>query len=516
MQKELSSPLILALFACFFLAILVFTTTLMAGLYIVGELGGSPEIAAYNVTFYGFGNAIGIPLGKYLPNRIGVSRTLWGALFLFAVTCPLCAIAPNYPIFVFVHFLQGIFLGPLFILINFLFRVLLPFEKQPKVTSINMILFSVVPAIGACWGGWFAYDFHWSWIFYIHFLFSLSLAFFIKMELKDEKIPLSSNPKTPFDGIGYMFYVLSILGVGSALTLGQELDWFRSNLFILLLIIGFGSVIFFIGWSLLHPFPIIQLNLLNYPLFSFGIINLMILFSIYFGTIILLALWLHLDANYTPRWIAVILGIMAIVCLIPSILMRKEEEYIDVRIPLVLSLFFLVFSTFYATHFDVEIDLYHLAISRILAGLGLVLFLPSVFRICFHIVPEENVYEVINFFQIVRVMSSSLGVALYTTLYQRRAVFYHDRLGGQLTHFSQLTAQFFDRASLFDLKGLPAFAQLERSLQRQSDSLALADCFYFMGWLLVGMSILMIFTFFFRKTEKGIEKRVLKFFITLK
>lgn len=510
MEQTTPTSTLFALYVAFFIAIVSFTLPLMAGVYIVGQLGGSNEISAYNITFFGLGNAIGIPLGKILPERMGASKTICCSLLLFVLVSLCCAHAWNYPIYIFMRFLQGLILGPLFITITPLFKALVKEEKQDMMTSINITLFTFVPTLGACWGGWLAYEYHWKYILHINLPLIIFLSWFIYHRLKDIKIPVEKNV---FDWVGYIFFVITVIALGSALSMGQELDWFRSNLIIALVLIGTVTLIFFLGWNRYHPDPIIQLSLLKRPLFCFGIINIFILFSTYYGILILLSLWLHLYANYTPLWISLILGIMLIGGFLPALLIHKKMSHVDARIPLLIALVLLAISSFYTATFSVEVDIKHLAISRVLAGLSFIFFLPEVFKICFHVIPEEKSIEVINVLQISRVLASSIGISFYTILWQRRQVFYHDRLGEELTSFSQLTDGFFGKASEVNLNGMPALAKLEYYLQRQATSLALDDCFYLMGWLVVGLIFLMLFTLFIRQKADGIESRVIKFFL---
>ncbi len=101
------------------------------------------------------------------------------------------------------------------------------------------------------------------------------------------------------------------------------------------------------------------------------------------------------------------------------------------------------------------------------------------------IYPQEQAAERINVFHIVRLLGSALGASLYIILWQRRQVFYHLRLGSLLTPLAPPTQQFFERAEQFHLSGEKALAKLNSLLDRQATALALDDCFYLMGWMMV-------------------------------
>src|SRR5690349_10301262 len=108
-EQKHASPIFIsiALFAVLFLAIFNYTLSIMASLYIVGDLGGSNDIATYSVTFFGLGNALGIPLGGAFLKRIGPVKLLVCCLLFFAFFSWTCASSANYPIFIASRFFLG-------------------------------------------------------------------------------------------------------------------------------------------------------------------------------------------------------------------------------------------------------------------------------------------------------------------------------------------------------------------------------------------------------------------------
>lgn len=476
------------------LTAVVFNLTLpiMAGLYIVSDLGGSSYLTSYAVSFFCIGNIIGIPLGK--PDHSGLS-----ALQLFVVCLTFmcffswqCAIATDYFNFVLFRFLEGVASGPLFILITYtLIPLLAPKKNKAFVLSVLLVSFSLAPVLAASYGGWIAYYHNWRLLFYSNIPLCLFLIICVgyRYRKSDNKRP----EKLHLDVVGYLFYSIAIVFFGTVLTTGQELDWFRSSLITFLTIAGSISFVFFIlrSWSATHP--IIDIKLFKNFYFSLAIVNLFLLFSIYFGMVILLGLWLKLYVNYTPNWIALIIGTMAFGAWIPILI--NYMRY-DPRLPLTVALAFLAISSFYTTYFNAEINFNRIAFSRILTGVGLAVFLAPLFRLCTQTVHPKKIPEAICLFHTARLFGSGIGVSLFLILWHRRQVFYHERLGSSLTAFSQNTTQFFERAKFFNIQGKQALAQLNFYLQRQATALALDDCFFLMGWIVIALLILVVFTFF--------------------
>lgn len=485
------------MFVLFFVLILITmnnTLPLMTAPYIVGGLGGSNDIGFYTVTFYSIGNALGVPLGRLCVGRISPAN-----FFLLILSCSsclalLCAFSSHYPYFLVLRLLQGVAAGTLFPMITIVFSRLTTREDSDRISYIVVTIFTVAPSVGAAIGGWIAYDYHWQWLFLANVLLFFGSAFFLKFQL-----PRLTLEKTPFDTVGYIFYILSISSISLAITMGQQLDWFRSDLINFLFFLGILSLLFFIPWELSHPHPILDFRLLKNFVFSFALFNLTILFSAYFGMVILLAFWLNLWVNYTPLWIGLIIGTMAIAGFFPRLLFYKGYERSDSRIPLAFSIALLALSTFHTMYFNVDIDFSRIAFSRVIAGFGLAFFLTPLYRLCFHTFSSIHLLPVINFFQLTRVLAGGLGAAFYITLWQRRQAFFHDRLGSQLTPFSPNTHHYYTAASQLSPHGLPtstsATVELANLLDRQSTALALDDCFYLMTLLICSLFFLLLLTY---------------------
>jgi DHA2 family multidrug resistance protein len=480
-----------------FLAIFYNTVTNMAGLYIVSDLGGSSDISVYPMVFFSLGNALTMPLAIPLANRFGPIRLLVIGLLLYTGFSLLCGFASNFFMFNWYRFGLGLSSGIFYILCRQLIFLFATPDKISVYAFISILMFAVVPVLGACFGASLAYESHWRWIFHVNEPLSLFLAAYFWFVYR--KIdPPSQAPILPFDRVGYLFFFIGVGSLVSAAILSQQLDWYRSPLLVTLFIFGLPSLLFFVLWSWISPQPILELKLLKRGSLSFGLLSLSVLFSSYFGMIILISLWLNIYANYTPLWIAVLIGIMGIASLGAYFATKVFLQPLDPRFTLALAIFSLLISCYYSTYFDVSVDFFHLSVARSLAGMGLVMFLFPVFKLCFTGVPSEKDLPVFTLFQVVRALSSALGAALYVIVWQRRQVFFRERLGEGITLNSQLTEDYFQRASqVFYFSKEMATEQLSLLLDNQATSLALNDVFGLMGSILLGLLVLLLSSFFF-------------------
>ncbi|WP_419419234.1 MFS transporter [Legionella sp. D16C41] len=484
----------MALFILIFtLALVIFNLTLpiMAGIYIVSDLGGSTFLSSYGVSFFCIGNALTTPLGKLDVVKLSPFKLYLLCLSLMLVFSWLCATTTTYFNFNLFRFLQGIASGPLYLLITIglLPKMFTP-QAQAKLLPYLFICFSFTPVLGASWGAWISYAYHWRGLFFTNIPICLILIILVAINFKNfNQVPR----QTYLDKYNFLLYSISLICIGSALIMGQELDWFRSNVINSLFLIGGVSSVIFIFHSLSIAHPLIHLRLFKHFFFTFAMINIGLLFGIYYGMVILFGLWLKLYVNYTPNWIALITLTMAFGAWIPLLLHYKQ---VDPRLPLAIALLFFIISSYYTTAFNSDINFNRIALSRILAGIGLALFLPPLFRLTVQIFAAEKAQEAVNCFHIIRLCSSGLGAALFVTLWQHRQVFYYERLGNKVTILSQQVTNYLMQAAQFNLHGKVALAQLNSSLLRRATALALDDCFYLMMWLSMGLLLLLIATYY--------------------
>jgi MFS transporter, DHA2 family, multidrug resistance protein len=481
------------LYGSLFLAIFNYTLSIIASFYIVGDLAGGSSTITYSISFFALGTALGIPLGGYFLAKWGIRRPLITCTILLVFFAWTSAVAMTYLDFLVGRFFQGLVCGPFYAFLLNLQNLIFPPNYKRWAPTLNACLFIVTPTLGACWGGWISYEWNWRILYYIDtplaIIFVILQYYYIKGY--DDSF-LKKHVR--FDFIGYISFVCALLPLGIIVIRGQELDWFRSNQISWLFVAGLFSLVFFIIWELKTEQPILNLRLLSNSAFVFCLIHLAFLFALYFGNIILLSLWLKFWANYTPWWINLLLISIGLAALLVLIL-RMQLAFVDCRVFWSISIILLGISCYHTTYFNIEVDFWRVAISRVFAGFGLALFLPPIFRMAFGLYPTQ-LTDIISFLQLARALGSGLGAAVFSTLWERRQVFFNERLISRLTPFSSLTEEYYARASIRGLAGETATAQLDYFSLREASSLALDDIFYLMFWIFVGLLLSFAYTFF--------------------
>lgn len=489
-------PLIIALYSTLALLSMTFTISAIASPYITLDLGGDRYITSYALAYFGFGAAITIPISQPLAIKFGIVKVFLSCLFVYWIGSLLSALAPTYFFFISARLLTGMASGILYLLLIHSLTSLVSSSQITMIRWIFVTILVVTPVVGAALGGTIAYLYNWRALFYLNCAIAIFLIAILYMYFKEARIP--PFIKMGFDWIGWCFYALGLFCFSLIVSTAQQLDWYRSPLLVATFFVALPSFGYYLLRSFTHETPVFHLRLLALPIFSLGMLSLAVLFSIYFGMIILLSIWLTFDAQFTPDWIAILIGMMGIAGLFPRFIIEEQLGRIDPRILIAIAALLLAISCFYTAIFDFDVNFGRIAFSRIIAGFGVALFLPSIFQIVVHTQEVQKFPDVFAMFQTVRNASCALGASIFTIVWQRRSVFYRERLSEKLNVQSEATQIFFKKSETLHVPGDP-LAQLNQFLDKRASSLALDDVFYLMGWILVGLLVILILSFLFKR-----------------
>ena len=376
--------------------------------------------------------------------------------------------------------------GPLFVLTTLMLKRVVKVEVVKKYISRVVLSIIAVPALGSSIGGTLAYLGYWRLLFHLDALIiacAILVVYWVWRDFYFEKEDI------PFDFVGYGAYAIGISSLFCFAIFGQQLDWFRSPLLVGLFILGVIAFTFFVVWSIRHKYPLLKIYMLRDLGFVAIILQLGGFFAAYYGMVVLLSLWLKLYVNYSVAWINVVMGTMAITAFVVmwAIAQARAERKWSM---LLLATVLLATSCMYTATFNAEVNLFRIGLSRVIAGVGIALFLPPLF---YSVVSRfEDGPSAMTWYQVTKASGTAMGVCIYTTVWQRRDSFFHERLGSQLTAFSEKVDGFYEKLATFDLSPMQRVELLGETLGRQAQALALDDCFFLMGWVTIGLGFLCV------------------------
>lgn len=300
--------------------------------------------------------------------------------------------------------------------------------------------------------------------------------------------------KVPSDVWGIIWLTIGVACLQIFLDKGQEWDWWNS-LRIRALIIGsiIGFVLFYMRerW---YSYPLMALRLFKIPSFTVSILSLLISYAIYFGTVVVVPLWLQEYMGYTPEKAGLAVSALGVCPVLFSLLTPFVIKKIGNIATLLISFVIFTCACFYAAYFTTEADLQHIAFARLFFGLGVVCYFNSILGLSVADIPTQELPNATSIFHFVRAMVGGIGTSVFITLWLRRTIFHHERVGAMMTSYNEFATSSTDTQALSLLNG---------ALDKQAAMLAINDTFFLMAWLFAGLvGVLMILLIVRRKKPK--------------
>lgn len=423
-----------------FMFVLDYTIANVAVPYIAGGLGVSSDEGTYVITFFSVGNAIFLPMTSWLVKIYGDSKVIVWATILFTFFSFMCAAAPNLFFLVISRFLQGASAGPLIPLSQSILTKMYRKYVEMIATLFSMIVM-VAPVIGPVVGGYICINYVWRWIFYINLPIGIVSALIIYFYTKEQKY---TSSKEGFDWITFFLLLVGMTCLQLFLDKGQQWDWWRSKRVIALSIIAFLSISYITIWSFTYKKPLFNLYLLKCRMFAVSCILIFFAYSMYFAAVVIFPLWLIDTLGYTAfkAGLAVCpMGLGALTgCIIVGKLLKKIEPFIFIG----LGFFTMAIASFYAANFTPDISFYHIAMSRVIFGFGLSLWIIPVITICSKSLKDEELPSGLGLFHFLRSLSGGIGTSIYTTMFTRRGYHQQTNLAYTFNEYKEVCRNYYE------------------------------------------------------------------------
>ncbi len=477
--------------------------------HIAGGLSAGRSQSTWVLTSYLVANAIVLPLSGWLIGLFGRKRFYMSCVFLFTVSSALCGAAPNLELLIVFRILQGIGGGGLQPSEQGILVDSFPPRQLGMAMAVYGVAVVVAPILGPTLGGYITDRYDWRWIFYINVpigVLSLFLTSFIvqdppEME-RDRKKEWAKGLSVDYIGLG-----LVSIGLGSLEVIyakGQEWDWigdpfWRAQTFMALTVIGLAA---FIIWELNHPNPIINLRLLGERNFLACGMIMFVAFAVLYGANVNTPQMLQDLFGYDAFRAGLVLspsafftmGMMPIV----GFLLGKK---VDARFLLPLGLLAVAGASYWQAHLNLEVSPFAVVLPRCLqmAGVGL-LFVP-LNNAAYLYLPKDQLNNATGLFNMLRNEGGSLGIAIASTVVERRAQFHQSRLAEQVRSSRQVVASTVERfaeqrMARGGVSPVDAHQQgmglLRGLVARQARELAYLDVFWIF-WIMALMALPLVF-----------------------
>jgi DHA2 family multidrug resistance protein len=440
----------------------------------------------------------------FLNAIFGPRRILLPAAIVFTVTSILLPFSPNLWVVLVLQVIAGLSSGTFYSLTLTFALTALP--RRLVIWGIAAYAGDIVFSsnIAEALQGWYTAHLSWHWIFWTAAVVTPLMIACIYFGIPRRSI--STDPRPSWRGFTYFSLGLALLY--GALDQGQRLDWLNSG--VIVAMVAAGLFLLAATWvrRMLQPNPIVKLEFLNSR-------NIIILASsIFVFRFVLLVEYVLIPAflgniqRYRPvqtgqalAWVAA--PQFVVVWLVAALIIRTNS-----RLILAVGLTTIAVSCWICAQVDASwagrsfeaIELV-LAIGLACAYIGMVgaIVLEALEAGALNAVATVATFSGLMHF--VRLFGGEAGAAAMTRLISVREQFHSNMLGLNVQTGSWLT---YERLRMLTAGLLPRFTGMDESQARAVDllsqqvraqayTLAIADGFVVMAWIIVGFLLVMLF-----------------------
>ncbi|WP_277186734.1 DHA2 family efflux MFS transporter permease subunit [Caballeronia sp. BR00000012568055] len=441
---------------------------------ISGSRGVATSEGTWVISSYSVASAIAVPLTGWLARRVGEVKLFTISVLLFSVASALCGFAHNFESLIGFRLLQGLVSGPMVPLSQTILMRSYPPEKRGLALGLWAMTVIVAPIFGPVMGGYITDNYTWPWIFYINVpigIFSAVIAYFL---LRGHE---TKTTKQRIDAVGLSLLVIGVATLQMMLDLGKDRDWFNSTFIVSLAIISAVSLAFMFAWELTEKEPVIDLSLFRDRNFAMGVLITSLGFLAFFGSVVVLPLWLQTVLGYTPWLAGLATAPVGILALVLSPMIGQNMHRMNLRV--VASTAFIVFAfvSYWNSTFTLDTPFHSIIYPRLIQGIGVATFFVPMTTITLSSVTDDRLAGAAGLSNFLRTLSGAIGTAVSTTFWENDMIRHHARLTESVSAYAPATTAYSDTLSGLGLSGQALTAQMDRVVTAQAYMMSTNDFF---------------------------------------
>ncbi len=437
----------------------------------MASLGADQSQVTWVLTSYVVASAIVLPITGFLTNRFGQKRFLLICAAGFMVSSLLCGTSQSLVEMVIFRVLQGAFGSSLIPISQAILRQTFPLEEQGKAMAIWGLGIMAAPIFGPTLGGYITSYASWRWIFYINLPLCLAGLFLIRAVIPDTKVI-----KDNIDKLGLLLMIIGVGALQIFLDKGNDNGWFSSNTILALAVISVLALVCFVIRCANEKNPVVNLTLFKDRNFAISCLLFLGFTGMTFGFISLAPIMLQHLFGYTaiqaglntmPMGMGSALGMG-----VSSALMKR----VNVKAIITMGLISCFIGALRYTHTNLDVSQHHFWLNNFFLGFGSGNVMVPISTYALATIRKEHTTEASGLFSYSRMLGTSIGISLLSTLVSRMTQVSWHSLGSHITHFNNNLTLWLQHQHLRTLSG-PALARLGNTISSQASMIAFVDAF---------------------------------------
>ncbi|MCA1295299.1 multidrug efflux MFS transporter [Paenibacillus sp. alder61] len=411
--KQLFAPLMAVIIGTF-MVILDSTAVNVAVPTLVHYFDTSLQVIQWSVTAYTLALSAVIPLAGWMSDKFQPKRVFLMSIGLFTLGSILCSLARTPEQLILFRVIQGLGGGMVSPIGTAMVYRLAPPDKRGAVIGMFGIPMLLAPALGPVLSGWLVEYVNWQWIFLINLPIGI-----MGILIGAKHLPsFPGNTASSLDIRGMVLGPLAFAMITFGVSEGG-VSW-TSPRTLTGLAVGGAALLLFIANCLRHPQPLMELRVFKTADFTRGIINLWIMQTALFGTVLLFPLLLQQIKFYSPFQTGLIMLPQAIGAMIFMPMAGKLFDKVGARPPLIVGMTLISAALFAMSFLKMDTPLVMILLALFFLGSGMGLSMMSLNTHVLNATPPALVSRVTPLTSATQQVVSSFAIAGFTGVLSSR------------------------------------------------------------------------------------------------
>ena len=446
-----------------------------------GSLAATQDEIAWVLTSYIVAAAISTPVTGFLASRLGRTRLFVIALAGFTIASALCGMAASLPQIVFFRILQGLFGAALVPLSQAILLDAYPRSEMQRAMGIFSMGVMIAPILGPVLGGYLTDEFSWRWCFFINVPLGIvavagALAF----------IPETVSNARKLDWFGFGFLSVAIMCLQLVLDRGEQRGWFQSTEIQLEAALTLFSLYMFVVHSTTTSRPFFDVRLFKDQTYVVSTIIMMLIFVVYYGSMVLTPQMLQQELNYPVLTAGLIMAPRGAGTILAILITSRINRWVGPRLLIGFGLFVSGATLYVMSGWNLMTSPRDIIIVGLIQGAGSGCINVPITTIAFATLAAELRTEAAGFYNLMRNIGSAVGISVAASQLVESTQINHAYLTEFMTPFRHM-------AMPGGLSGALGMHVLNLGITQQAAMIAFINIFWLLGVLCIAIIPLVLF-----------------------